>query len=295
MTFLDLVRSYKNYVKSEIYHLVLYQKRYKNYVNVLYRVLTNQYPVIASTRSDNDTTFHDYFDVYNSLMGLETDPHDDIAYVKNLKFYGGKKLLGMVGIFLKDVYKFLPVEDKIVIDIGASIADSSIYFASRGAKRVIALEPDAQNFELANRNIKLNNFSQNIEIIHAGCIGMIGHNYDSFELKQSMTLKQIIEKCEESSPKILKLGCLGCEYDVLLNTPEEILSSFSHIQVQFHYGYRNIKEKLERCGFKVMFCGLGEPTYVKYPFQSLRIFSPDKHTYKVKNMFAGSLCAKKVS
>lgn len=293
MTFLDLVRSHKNYLKSEINHLMLYQKKYKNHINVMYRVLTNHYPINAKTRSGFETTFHEYSDVYNNIMGLETDPHDDIAYVKDLKFYGGKKLLGMVGIFIRDVYKFLPVKDKIVIDIGASIADSSIYFASRGAKKVIALEPDTQIFQLANRNIMVNNFSDKIELIQAGCTGMSGYPYDSSEPKQNMTLKQIIDKCEESAGKILKLGCLGCEYDVLLNTPEEILSSFSHIQVQFHYGYRNIKEKLERCGFKVMFCGLGEPTYVKYPFQNLRIFGSDKHTYKLKNMFAGSLCAQK--
>lgn len=292
VTFLDLVRSYKNYLKSEISHLFLYRKNYKNYVNIMYRVLTKQYPVFAKTRSGFETIFHDYSDVYNNIMGLETDPHDDIAYVKNLKFYGGKKLLGMVGIFIRDVYKFLPVKDKIVIDVGASIADSSIYFASRGARKVIALEPDARIFELASRNIKINNYSDKIELIHAGCSGMSECHFDSCGPKQNMTLEQIINRCQ-SSPQVLKLGCLGCEYDVILNTPEEIISSFSHIQVQFHYGYRNIKEKLERCGFKVMFCGLGGPTYVKNPFQSPRIFSLNERIYRLKDMCAGSLCAKK--
>ena len=143
------------------------------------------------------------------------------------------------------------------------------------------------------KNIKVNNFSDKIEIIQAGCTGILGNRYESSEPNRNMTLEQILNKCEQSSPKVLKLGCLGCEYDTILNTPEEIISSFSHIQVQFHYGYRNLKEKLEKCGFKVMFCGLGGPTYVKNPFEGPRIFSSNKHTYRLNKMFAGSLCARR--
>lgn len=294
MTVLDLIKSYTNYTKSIIDHLALYRKKYKNYANVLYSVSIKKYPIIANTRSGDNTTFHDYSDVYNSIMGLECDPYEDIVYVKGLKFYGGKKLLGIVGIFMKDVYKFLPVKDEVVLDIGASIADSSIYFASQGAKSVFALEPDPRIFELAKKNIEINNYSDKIEIIQAGCTGINGEHYDTSKPKQNMTLKQIMNNYEKSPPSILKLGCLGCEYDVLLNTPDEILAKFSHIQVQFHYGYRNIKQKLETCGFKVMFCGLGGPTYVKKPFRMPRICSSNRHTYVLNKMFAGSLCARRV-
>lgn len=294
-TFLDLIRCYKNYAKFNIDHLKLCQKKYKNYTNVMYSVLTNHYPVIARSRSGHDTTLHDYFDVYNNIMGIDSDPNEDIMYVNDMKFYGGKKQFGLVGIFVKDVYKFLPVNGTIVIDIGASIGDSSIYFASQGAKKVIALEPDAKTFELAKKNISINNFSDKIELIQAGCTGTHTNTYhhDSYVLKDSMNLEQILNKCEKDIPKILKLGCLGCEYDVLLNTPEEIISTFSHIQVQFHYGYRNIKEKLEKCGFKVRFCGLGGPTYIKNPFEGSRIFKSNGHTYTLNKMIAGSLCARK--
>ncbi len=293
MTFLDWVKSYMNYAKFNIDHLKLCQKKYKNYPNLMFSILTNHYPVIARSRSGNDTTLHDYFDVYNNIMGIDSDPNEDIMYVNDLKFYGGKKQFGLVGIFVKDVYKFLPVNGKIVIDIGASIGDSSIYFASQGAKKVIALEPDARAFELAKKNISVNNFCDKIDLIQAGCTGTNTYHYDSYVLRDSMNLEQILNKCEKTLPKILKLGCLGCEYDVLLNTPEEIISIFSHIQVQFHYGYRNIREKLEKCGFKVSFCGLGGPTYIKNPFKGSRIFKSNGHTYTLNNMIAGSLCAKK--
>ena len=43
-------------------------------------------------------------------------------------------------------------------DVGANIGDSSIYFALKGAKKVIALEPLPANYEMAVKNIELNNF-----------------------------------------------------------------------------------------------------------------------------------------
>ena len=57
-------------------------------------------------------------------------------------------------------YDFLPVKNRVVIDIGADIADSSIYFAMIGAKKVIALEPFPKNFEVAQKNITLNGFNE---------------------------------------------------------------------------------------------------------------------------------------
>ncbi len=38
---------------------------------------------------------------------------------------------------------------KIVVDLGASIGNSEIYFAVNGVKKVIALEPFSESFEIA--------------------------------------------------------------------------------------------------------------------------------------------------
>ena len=47
------------------------------------------------------------------------------------------------------------------------------------------------------------------------------------------------------------MDCEGCEYDSILETANEILQKFSHIQIEYHYGYKNLKEKLESAGFSV--------------------------------------------
>jgi hypothetical protein len=99
-----------------------------------------------------------------------------------------------------------------------------------------------------------------------------------------LTLEQIINKLDQS-PDILKLACLGCEYDVLLNSPNEVITQFSHIQVQYVFGYRNIKEKLENCGFQVTSSG---PIHIKY---TLKPLDSKKNKKQIINMHYGYIYA----
>ena len=262
MSFLDFINCYKNGLKSSLNRWTLYRKKYKNYLNILYKMSKNQYPILVKMRNGTNITCQTYWEVWHNAMGLKSDPDEDIVYVNGLKFYGGKNMEDTALIFIKEDYKFLPVKDKVVVDIGAGIGDSLSYFISRGARRVIGLEPDARRFEFAKKNIKINNFSDKIVLMHAGCMGMNGENYEvkQHQLKglvstinkpaEFLTLEQIMSKLEEE-PSILKMACTGCEYDVLLNSPKEIIRRFSHIQIQYVLGYRNIKDKLEKCGFEV--------------------------------------------
>lgn len=66
--------------------------------------------------------------------------------------YGGLINSESVIVFLSNIYKHLPVEGKTFVDIGANIGDSSIYFASRGAEKVISIEPFPKNYELAKKH-----------------------------------------------------------------------------------------------------------------------------------------------
>ena len=45
-------------------------------------------------------------------------------------------------------------KDANVVDIGASNGDSSIFFAKRGAKKVIGFEPDNRSYNLALENVR---------------------------------------------------------------------------------------------------------------------------------------------
>ena len=56
-------------------------------------------------------------------------------------------------VFKEEIYKGFPVLGAIVIDVGANIGDSPIYFSLMGAKLVLAYEPSLEFFEIAKQNI----------------------------------------------------------------------------------------------------------------------------------------------
>jgi FkbM family methyltransferase len=159
----------------------------------------------------------------------------------------------------------LPLEGKTVIDIGANIADSSIYFAHNGAKKVIALEPFARNYIIAKRNVELNGMQSVIELLNAGCIGTsktMMLNADGLGVYEQGTQKsngtQVIFyslaellNTYESDNLVLKLDCEGCEDDTISTAEYQTLQRFSKIQIEYHHGYEQLKQKLETCGFSV--------------------------------------------
>lgn len=49
-------------------------------------------------------------------------------------------------------YRYLCVQDKVVLDIGAFNGDTASFFLDHGAKRVIAVEPDDEAFRLLLEN-----------------------------------------------------------------------------------------------------------------------------------------------
>ncbi len=80
------------------------------------------------------------------------------------------------------------------------------------------------------------------------------------KLKVPLKTLETILKENNFEPTLLKLDCEGCEYDTILSSSEETLKNFSHIQIEYHYGYKNLKQKLESCGFDV---SITKPNFIK--------------------------------
>jgi FkbM family methyltransferase len=171
--------------------------------------------------------------------------------------------------FVLEDYSWLPVNDRIVVDIGAGIGDSSIYFALRGAKHVYGFEPFPQTFQMGLNNIASNGYSDVITVFNKGVgIGSKVNLDQNFKPTNSsaisnhlsktgvtvdlITLHEIL-KTINSDNVILKMDCEGCEYDSILTEDCNTLRKFSYIQMEYHKGYKNIKEKLETCGFTVTY------------------------------------------
>lgn len=199
------------------------------------------------------------FENNHSTLILKTNSEKKI-------FFDGWWLGDVGSAFIGKVYDKLDFQDKIVIDVGANIADSSIYFATNGAKKVIGLEPFPKNFNFGYKNIQNNSLEKKIDLILSGCSSksdeiqidpnLSGLSYKMEESKSGEIIKQttLTELCDnyDIDNGVLKMNCEGCEYDVILKTPENTLKKFSQILIQYHDGAENMIEQLSKIGFELV-------------------------------------------
>jgi len=166
-----------------------------------------------------------------------------------------------------DSYKMLDVSNKDVVDVGANIGDTAIYFALKGAKHVYAFEPYPYSYNIAKKNIELNHLKDKITLLNEGC-GRSGfvtikedyENTGSTDLKNFKEGKKIkIESIDEIVKRFnlkhaaLKVDCEGCEYDLILNASDKALLAFDQIIMEYHYGCINIVKRLKQAGFNVKY------------------------------------------
>lgn len=197
-------------------------------------------------------------------QAMEFFLNDKIPYKNHILIMHGLKSVGDIGsVFVREEYKFLNIKDKVVVDIGATMGDSAIYFALNGAKKVIALEPVPYSFNLAVKNIKENNLEEKVELLNAG-YGLDGdivvdENYSGQNLISSekgkkvkiYSLKSLVDKFNIENA-LLKMDCEGFEYN-LLNEDDSVIARFSQIQIEYHHSYPKLVEKLRNAGFNVYF------------------------------------------
>jgi FkbM family methyltransferase len=228
------------------------------------------YPVVngyCRAKTTQNPRIHN-ITIYENLLGFSYDGY-------NLKFDLGNG--GDIdATFFNEGYNFLKVDGENVIDIGSNLGDTAIYFAIKGAKKVISLEPYPYTFALATKNISLSEFKDKIKIINAGYgedkkikidTGFIPDSGSDLRVTENGTdidlysLNTLISRFRIESG-ILKMDCEGCEYN-LLNEDDETIKKFSMIQIEYHYGYEKLVNKLKGIGFE---CKYTEP--IKFYNQS---------------------------
>lgn len=187
-----------------------------------------------------------------------------LGKIVKMKFYRNGILNGELASFLGD-YDFLePIKGNTLIDVGANIADSSVWFAIRDAFKVIALEPYRWNYNMAIQNIELNHLKDRIVMLNAGYgpdgeieiedtianIGTVLKEFKGGITIPLITLKSLLLMYGKDSggDLLLKMDCEGCEYNIL-KEEESTLIRFSKILIEYHNGYENLVEKLKKCGF----------------------------------------------
>ena len=281
-------------VNCKIKGLLVVQSLVKNWYDVLFfRMGLKKSRFVMQLRNDKKIKINklkDYFSFWESEEGKQElfkrlnvnhkvkiiEKNKIIKFKfsnKTIKFYYDSQrqlnnALGMIkDQFIEEQYRWLDVKGKHVIDIGANVGDSAIYFALKGAKHVYSFEPYPYSYGIAIQNIKLNRLQNKITLLNEGCGGkkgkikinaeyknLVGADLKNFKKGTNInitTLSEILKRFEITEKAVLKIDCEGCEYAVLLETQNSNLRRFKQILIEYHYGYLNIKRKLNNSGFKV--------------------------------------------
>lgn len=212
------------------------------------------------------------------LRSLDENKVDEfIEFINNFDTMGSNVLLNNIIIpknelsnvffeyFMPGYYDILELKNRVVIDIGANVADTSLFFAEMGAKEVYAFEPVKKLYDEGLKNIEANtNLSKKIHFFNKGVSckkGKLNINFDSvsdyvgkednYEV-DVITLKNIIEDFN-ITPDILKIDCEGCEFDIIKHSDLSIFNEiiFEHHSILVGESYGILINILEKQGFKI--------------------------------------------
>lgn len=153
-----------------------------------------------------------------------------------------------------ELYNVLEVRNLSLLDIGAFIGDSVVYFASRGARKIYAYEP--LYHELVRLNVKLNGIDDKVVVyakgIHyKGGIMCVKANHGSSGLKVGSTcfeVEPLSGVLKAIKPDVVKMDCEGCEYSLLL-VPCNVLVTIQEWLIEVHGAEPLLVEKMVECGF----------------------------------------------
>jgi len=213
-----------------------------------------------------------------TLKLYEIDNQKIIETHNGVKFYVKNFVGGIIETFVMGIHEMNDNEnwnDKIVVDVGASVGDTPLYYASKGAK-VYAFEIDEYSYNQMLENIELNpQYSKNIIPIHGG-IGsdneltyfsvidkeidpsatmFSSHFKDGTKSKkltsQGYTLKTAYNKFGITHVDLLKMDCKGCEFAL----SEDDLKNVKTIKIEYNkyddsHKIQNLLKLLKNSGFQ---------------------------------------------
>lgn len=159
----------------------------------------------------------------------------------------------------------------LIVDIGAHIGCFSVYASILNPKtKILAFEPDENNYKLLKENLQLNNAknvqSKNLAVTSKEEVRIINvsedsHNHSFYNTEnkiserkiQTTTLQKILKN--DARVDVVKIDCEGSEFEILRNLSEEDFEKIKTIYIEFHefdesMRRSELKTILEKNGFQ---------------------------------------------
>lgn len=236
-------------------------------ISMINLILNFQTKVLENNSSDEEIEI--FKDFINSL-----NENKEYVVLNGVKFENNSEILVLFEYFSEmGNAPFESIENKVVIDIGANIADTSLLFAHEGCE-VYSFEPVPPIYEIGQRNIKLNPEIENkvhlfnkavsdsegtIEIKFGGEGTSLSSSAYSSQGKsyqiEAISLNQIISKLDAQGivPNLLHMDCEGSEYDIVPNSDFTIFEEvvIEHHQKMVGKSYNIIIDVLLEQGFEI--------------------------------------------
>ena len=186
----------------------------------------------------------------------------------------GGDLAALNSIFVDKVFGD-NLKGKTVLDVGTGNGDSSIFFASNGARFVVGVEPFSESFDLSNINIRLNSLTERIRCVPWAISGFTGNGFlfvhearfdgnrllspddavstnSPAQAVRTFTLRDFMKVLGIEWFDFVKLDCEGAEYSILRAalTDGVLHTKIGELVVEFHHGVQNLAKILQREGFE---------------------------------------------
>ena len=172
-------------------------------------------------------------------------------------------------VFQDECYGLFDVEGKVVVDVGAFIGCSPIYFAGKGAEKIVAFEPNPDIAEVARKNVQLNKLGNRIQVRPEALAAnpgvrpflvnrfLPGSSALRNEVKGTMQLHVNTVSISSITHELghvdlLKMDCEGAEYEILVAAYYDgAFTSIDQIAMEVHGSPEPIMSLLRQAGFEI--------------------------------------------
>lgn len=153
-------------------------------------------------------------------------------------------------------YKTCPIpKDSVVLDIGGHIGTFTTWAVGQGAGKVVAYEPEPDNFRMLTLNtagmpVEINNKAVTRDgrdvALHVKTSGHTGGHSIIFNGRTRQDLivpsERFIDIVNRVQPVVIKIDCEGAEYE--FDLPDTLPDSVRYITMEIHLNRKDFRENL---------------------------------------------------